>query len=56
MIAFSVCNKPFKLLGLPSGRVKSRGGLPEMIPHKHNAKIHVYSKELNVTKIIILIY
>lgn len=30
-IAFSVCNKPFKLLGLPIGRVKSREGLPEMI-------------------------
>jgi hypothetical protein len=31
-IAFSVCNKPFKPLGLHSGRVKSREGLPEMIP------------------------
>jgi hypothetical protein len=31
-IAFSKCNKPFKPLGLPSGRVKSREGLPEMIP------------------------
>jgi hypothetical protein len=31
-IAFSICNKSFKLLGLPSGRVKSREGLPEMIP------------------------
>jgi hypothetical protein len=31
-IAFSVCNKPFKPLGLPSGRVKSREGLPVMIP------------------------
>jgi hypothetical protein len=31
-IAFSVCNKPFKPLGLPRGRVKSREGLPEMIP------------------------
>ena len=31
-IAFSICNKPFKPLGLPSGRVKSREGLPEMIP------------------------
>jgi hypothetical protein len=31
-IAFSVCNKPFKPLGLPSGRVKSREGLPGMIP------------------------
>ena len=31
-IAFSICNKPFKPLGLPSGRVKSREGLPEMLP------------------------
>jgi hypothetical protein len=31
-IAFNICNKPFKPLGLPSGRVKSREGLPEMIP------------------------
>jgi hypothetical protein len=31
-IAFSICNKPFKALGLHSGRVKSREGLPEMIP------------------------
>jgi hypothetical protein len=30
-IAFSVCNKPFKPLGLPRGRVKSREGLPKMI-------------------------
>jgi hypothetical protein len=31
-IAFSICNKPFKPLELPSGRVKSREGFPEMIP------------------------
>jgi len=31
-IAFSVCNKPFRPLGLPRGQVKSREGLPEMIP------------------------
>jgi hypothetical protein len=31
-IAFSICNKPFKPLRLPSERVKSREGLPEMIP------------------------
>jgi hypothetical protein len=31
-IAFIICNKPFKLLGLPSGRVKSLEGLPGMIP------------------------
>jgi len=31
-IAFSICNKPFKPLGLPSGQVKPREGLPEMIP------------------------
>ena len=26
-IAFSICNKPFKPLGSPSGRVRSREGL-----------------------------
>jgi hypothetical protein len=31
-IAFSICNKLFKPLGLPSGRVKSHEGLLEMIP------------------------
>jgi hypothetical protein len=31
-IAFSVCNKPFKPLGLLRGRVKSREGLSGMIP------------------------
>jgi len=31
-IAFSICSKPFKPLGLHSGRVKSREGLSRMIP------------------------
>jgi hypothetical protein len=31
-IAFNICNKPFKPLGLSSGRVKSREGFPGMIP------------------------
>jgi hypothetical protein len=31
-IAFNIYNKPFKPIGLPSGRVKSNKGLPEMIP------------------------
>jgi len=31
-IAFSVFNKPFKPLGLPSGRMKFREGLLGMIP------------------------
>jgi hypothetical protein len=31
-IAISICNKPFKPLGLHRGRVKSHKGLPEMIP------------------------
>jgi hypothetical protein len=31
-IAFSVCNKSFKPRWLPSGRVKSREGLPGMVP------------------------
>jgi hypothetical protein len=46
-IGFSICNKPFKPLGLLSGRVKSHEGLPEMIPtniEKHyvinQTKIH----------------
>jgi hypothetical protein len=32
MIAFSVCDKPFKPLGIPSGRVESREGLTEVMP------------------------
>jgi hypothetical protein len=32
MIALSTCNKPFKPLGYPSGRVKSHEGLTEMLP------------------------
>jgi hypothetical protein len=31
-IAFNICNKPFKPLGIPRGRVKSREGLTAMIP------------------------
>ena len=31
-IAFSICNKPFKPLGIPSGQVKSREGLKAMTP------------------------
>jgi hypothetical protein len=31
-IAFNTCNKPFKTLGLSRRRVKSREGLPGMIP------------------------
>jgi hypothetical protein len=31
-IVFSVYNKPFKPLGIPSGRVKSSEGLPAMTP------------------------
>jgi hypothetical protein len=31
-IAFIICNKPFKPLGLSSERVKSHEGLPRMIP------------------------
>jgi hypothetical protein len=31
-ITFSICNKPFKPLGLPSGRVKSHEGLPGITP------------------------
>jgi hypothetical protein len=42
-IAFSICNKPFKPLGLPGGRVKSRESLPENVMHKHYAN-HVIHK------------
>jgi hypothetical protein len=31
-IVFSVCNKPFKPLGIPSRLVKSHKGLPAMTP------------------------
>jgi hypothetical protein len=31
-IAFSICNKPFKPIGLLSRRLKSREGLQEMTP------------------------
>jgi hypothetical protein len=31
-ITFSICNKPFKTLGLRRGRVKSREGLLRLIP------------------------
>jgi hypothetical protein len=31
-LLISICNKPFKPLGIPSGRVKSREGLTEMLP------------------------
>jgi hypothetical protein len=31
-IAFIICNKPFKSLGIPRGRVKSREGLAAVIP------------------------
>ena len=32
IIAFSICNKLFKPLGIPNGRVKSREDLAAMIP------------------------
>jgi hypothetical protein len=43
-IAFSLCNKPLKTLGLPSGQVKSREGLPEMIP-TNILKYYVVAKQ-----------
>jgi hypothetical protein len=55
-IAFSVCNKPFKLLGLPSGRIKSREGLPGMIPTnilKHyvvEKKTRIYTNTWTLTQ------
>lgn len=43
-IAFSICNKHFKPLGLPRGRVKSLEGLPEMI-HTNISKHFVVDKQ-----------
>jgi hypothetical protein len=48
-IAFSVCNKPFKPLELPRGRVKSREGLPEMIP-RNILKYYVVVKTKSSTQ------
>jgi len=42
-IAFSVCNKSFKPLGLPSGWVKSREGLLVML-HTNIMQNHVIHK------------
>jgi hypothetical protein len=47
-IAFNICNKSFKPLGLPSGRVKSREGLPEMIPI--NIETLCYQQEIFLRK------
>jgi hypothetical protein len=44
IIAFSICNKHFKPLGLPRGRVKSCEGLPEMIS-TNNLKDYVVDKQ-----------
>jgi hypothetical protein len=43
-IAFSICNKPFKPLGLPSGRVKFREGLPEMILTNNEMRYYQLNK------------
>jgi hypothetical protein len=62
-IVFSICNKPFKPLELPRGRVKSHEGLPGMIPtnimllkNKNSTQTHgldIMSKfnKLNITLI-----
>ena len=42
-IAFSVCNKPFKSLGISSGRVKFCEGLPAMTP-TNNFQHHIIGK------------
>jgi hypothetical protein len=50
MIAFSVCNKPFKPLGIPRGRVKSREGLTARIPTQtHGSYIMSKFKKVNIT-------
>jgi hypothetical protein len=40
-IVLSTCNKPFKPLGIPGGRVKSCEGLIEMLP-TNNIYIYIY--------------
>ena len=60
MIAFSICNKPFKPLGIPSERVKSREGLLAMTPtnifqnyvidkHELSHKHMVFTPQANLT-------
>jgi hypothetical protein len=53
-IAFSVCNKPFKPLGIPSGRVKSREGLTEVMPTNTLRKIS--NQECSVIETMVLIH
>ena len=53
-IAFSICNKPFKPIDIPKGRVKSREGLPTMMPT--NILQSYYSKKCNIIKIRVLIH
>jgi len=45
MIVFSVCNKPFKSLGYPSGRVKSHEGLQKIYPQNLKKKKHKEGNE-----------
>jgi hypothetical protein len=53
-IAFSVCNRPFKPLGIPSGRVKSREGLTEVMPTNTLRKIS--NQECSVIETMVLIH
>jgi hypothetical protein len=55
-IAFSVCNKPFKPVGLSSGRVKFREGLPEMIPTNIMQDNVIHQIEVSQKKKMILIH
>jgi hypothetical protein len=54
-IAFSICNKPIKPLGLPSGRVKSREGLPKMVPTNTEALMLLTRKKI-FTQTMVLIH
>ena len=59
-IAFSLCSKPFKPLGILSGRMKSCNGLPTMTPtnifqhyviskHEFPHKHMVFTSQANLT-------
>jgi hypothetical protein len=59
MIAFSVCDKPFKPLGIPSGRVESREGLTEVMPTNNFLKFFFFFffyQECHVIETIVFIH
>jgi hypothetical protein len=54
-IVLSTCNKPFKPLGIPGGRVKSCEGLIEMLP-TNNIYIYIIPKNESSSKQWFLIH